>query len=278
MPHYLPQLPYPLSFARRFAKFYQVLCNMTLDVVALTSEFIGYKSVSQLTNVPATYHAAKVLRDMGFAVEELPYTDANGVQKLSIIAKLGKGTGGLALMSHNDVVPAENSWDWTGSPFEARLSKGKLYGRGACDMKGPLAASICAAAHFKARDLQQPVYIAVTADEEISGAGARDITRKSKFFQEAKRGYGLICEPTQLNVVYAHKGGLGIRIESQGRAAHTSTLKGTNANLAMIPFLAEMKKINELALNSKRYRNEEFDPPHSEWSISITRRIRACAG
>ena len=78
-----------------------------------------------------------------------------------------------------------------------------------------------------------------------------------------------VCEPTRLNVVYAHKGGMGIRIESQGRAAHTSTLKGTNANLAMIPFLVEMKKINELALNAKRYRNDEFDPPHSEGSISI---------
>ena len=242
---------------------------MALDVVKLTSEFVGYNSVSQLSNVPATRHAAKVLRSIGFAVEELAYTDAQGVDKLSIIGKLGQGTGGLALLSHNDVVPAENDRDWTGSPFEARLSKGKLYGRGACDMKGPLAASICAAAHFKAKNLQQPIYIAVTADEEISGAGARDITRKSKFFQEAKCGYGLICEPTRLNVVYAHKGGMGIRIESQGRAAHTSTLKGTNANLAMIPFLVEMKKINELALNAKRYRNDEFDPPHSEWSISI---------
>ena len=242
---------------------------MSLDVVELTSQFISYHSVSQLSNVPATRYAAKVLQAIGFAIEERAYTDAQGVDKLSIIGKLGQGTGGLTLMSHNDVVPAAHAEDWTGSPFVARVSKGKLYGRGACDMKGPLAASICAAANFKARDLQQPVYIVVTADEEISGAGARDITRKSKFFQEAKRGYGLICEPTLLNVVYAHKGGMGIRIESQGRAAHTSTLKGTNANMAMIPFLVEMKKINELALNAKRYRNDEFDPPYSEWSISI---------
>ena len=242
---------------------------MALDVVKLTSEFVGYNSVSPLTNVPATRHAAKVLRKVGFEVEELFYTDGDGVDKMSIVGKLGKGKGGLALMSHNDVVPAANAEDWTGSPFEARVHKGKLYGRGSVDMKGPLAASICAAARFKAKDLKKPVYIVVTADEEISGAGAFDVTKRSRFFQEACSGYGLICEPTRLRVVYAHKGGLGIRIESKGRAAHTSTLKGVNANLKMIPFLAEMKKINEIALTSKRYRNDEFKPAHSEWSISI---------
>ena len=242
---------------------------MALDVVKLSSELVAYNSVSQLTNVPVTRHVAKVLKSIGFKIEELPYTDENGVEKLSIVGKLGRGTGGLSLMSHDDVVPAANAEDWTGSPFKGRVHKGKLYGRGAADMKGPLAASICAAARFKAKDLKKPVYIVVTADEEISGAGAFDVTKRSRFFQEASSGYGLICEPTRLKVVYAHKGGLGIRIESKGRAAHTSTLKGVNANLNMIPFLAEMKKINDLALTAKRYRNDEFKPAHSEWTISI---------
>lgn len=242
---------------------------MALDVVKLTRELVGYNSVSQLSNVPVTRHVAEVLGSLGFVVEELAYTDANGVDKLSIVGKLGEGEGGLTLMSHDDVVPATNAGDWTGSPFKARVSKGKLYGRGAADMKGPLAASICAVARFKAGDLQVPVYIVVTADEEISGAGAFDVTKNSRFFQEAKSGYGLICEPTRLQVVYAHKGGMGICVESKGRAAHTSTLRGVNANIKMIPFLNEMKKINELVLSSRRYRNEEFEPAHSEWSISI---------
>ena len=242
---------------------------MPLDVVDLSKDLISYNSVSQISNVPVTRHVAKVLKSLGFKIEELPYTDEHGVDKLSIVAKLGSGTGGVTLMSHNDVVPAVNAEDWTGSPFEARVRKGKLYGRGAADMKGPLAASICAAARFKAKNLRAPVYIVVTADEEISGAGAADVTRRSLFFQEASSGYGLICEPTRMRVVYAHKGGMGIRIVAKGRAAHTSTLRGVNANLKMIPFLAEMKKINDLVLSSSRYRNDEFKPAHSEWSISV---------
>ena len=242
---------------------------MALDVVKLTKELVSYNSVSQLTNVPVTRHVVKVLKSIGFTVEELPYIDENGVDKLSIVGKLGRGKGGLSLMSHDDVVPAANAADWTGSPFKGRISNGKLYGRGAADMKGPLAASICAAANFKAKDLKAPVYIVVTADEEISAVGAFDVTKNSRLFNEASCGYGLICEPTRLKVVYAHKGGLGMRIEAKGRAAHTSTLKGVNANLKMIPFLADMKKINDLVLSAKRYRNDEFSPAHSEWSIGI---------
>ncbi|MCH2211054.1 MAG: M20/M25/M40 family metallo-hydrolase [Fuerstiella sp.] len=242
---------------------------MSLDVVRLTTELVGFNSVSRLTNVPVTRYIAKVLRSLGFKVEELRYTDVNGVEKLSIVGKLGRGTGGLTLMSHDDVVPADNVEDWTDRPFRGRVSRGRLYGRGSADMKGPLAASICAAGQFSAKDLTAPVYIVVTADEEINGRGAEDVTRRSKLFDEARKGCGVICEPTGLRVVYAHKGGLAIRVVSKGRAAHTSTLKGTNANLKMIPFLVEMKKINDLALTSRRYRNEEFKPAHSEWSIGI---------
>jgi len=242
---------------------------MKPDVVKLTSDLVNYPSVSLSSNVEVTRHVIKVLKGLGFQLEELPYTDVNGVAKISIVAKLGKGTGGLTLMSHDDVVPAEPANEWTGSPFKARRAKDKLYGRGSSDMKGPIAAGICAAANFKAKDLVKPLYIIVTADEEISAVGAWDVTRRSKLFKEASSGYGLICEPTRLNVVYAHKGSLKMVITSKGKPAHTSTLKGINANINMIPFLAEMKKIYHEVLKGKRYRNEEFNPPHSEWSIGI---------
>ena len=242
---------------------------MKLDVVKLTSELVKYESVSQATNVPVTRHVARVLRSLRFKIEELPYVDAAGVAKLSIVAKLGRGEGGLSLMSHDDVVPAAASDGWKADPFTTRRSGGKLYGRGACDMKGPLAATICAAARFTAGDLRQPLYILVTSDEEIAARGAWEIVRKSRLYSELRHGYGVICEPTRLQVVHAHKGSLGLTITARGRAAHTSTLKGTNANLKMIPFLNDMRKINDLVLSSRRFRNDEFSPPHSEWSIGI---------
>lgn len=243
---------------------------MKLDVVKVTRDLVSYPSPSTASNVAVTRHTAKLLSDFGFEAEELAYTDDGGQEKLSLVARLGKGRGGLTFMSHNDVVPASRSDGWKGDPFVARVSGGKVYGRGACDMKGPLAASICAAARYRAADLAAPLFIVITADEETNALGAFDVVRRSRLFTQASSGYGVICEPTRLRVVHAHKGSVGITVTSKGRAAHTSTLKGINANLKMIPFLAEMKKINELVLSSPRYRNDEFTPPHSEWSIGIT--------
>ena len=242
---------------------------MQLDVVELAKDLIGYESVSLSTNVPVIRHLAKTLKSLKFQIEELSYTDPNGVAKRSLVARLGQGRGGLSLMSHVDVVPAINADEWTTSPFEGHVRKNKLYGRGSCDMKGPLAATICAAAQFNPKDLKAPLYIVVTGDEETHCLGAWEVVRQSRLFREASSGYGIICEPTRLRVVHAHKGSMAMKITSKGRAAHTSTLKGVNANIKMIPFLAEMKKIHDLVLHSKRYRNDEFKPPHSEWSIGI---------
>ncbi len=241
---------------------------MRLDVVKIARELIGYPSVSSSSNVPIAEFIAGLLEEGGFQVERLPYRDPAGVEKLCIAAKLGRGRGGLSLMSHSDVVPAPPA-GWTTDPFQGRVRGGRLYGRGACDMKGPLAASLCAALGFGAGQLRAPLYFLCTADEEVQARGAREVARRSKLFREASSGWGLICEPTRMRVIHAHKGSLHLEIVSRGRAAHTSTLKGVNANINMIPFLQEMKKIYDLVLSSKRYRNDAFDPPHSEWSIGI---------
>ena len=166
---------------------------MKPNVIDVTRKLVNYRSPSLESNVPVTEYCSDLLSSLGFAVEALGYTDKNGVDKLCVVGKLGEGTGGLSLFSHNDTVPAEKSDGWVGDPFKARVSDDKLYARGSADMKGPLAASICAAARFRARDLKSPLYIIVTADEEMSGIGALEVTEKSNLFAEASSGYGLIC-------------------------------------------------------------------------------------
>jgi acetylornithine deacetylase len=198
------------------------------------------------------------------------YADREELEKLCLVARLGKGRAGLTLFSHCDVVPARAEDGWTAGPFEGRVSRGRVYGRGACDMKGPLAATLCAAALTRPRDLAAPLFLVITADEEVQARGARQIVAHSRLFDEASPGYGVICEPTGLQVVHAHKGALAITVTARGRAAHTSTLKGISANVKMIPFLTEMKRIYDLVLSSHRYRNEVFSPPCSEWSIGFS--------
>jgi acetylornithine deacetylase len=85
----------------------------------------------------------------------------------------------------------------------------------------------------------------------------------------AGNAHGIIGEPTRLEVVYAHKGTYGFTAVAHGRAAHSSTNQGVNANLAMIPFLAEMKAIHDELERDPAWQNAEFDPPGVSWNIGI---------
>src|SRR5262249_52274992 len=79
----------------------------------------------------------------------------------------------------------------------------------------------------------------------------------------------IIAEPTRLEVVYAHKGVMGFIATAHGRAAHSSTGLGINANLAIIPFLSEMKQLYDEIQTDPRYRNSEFDPSTPGWNIGV---------
>ena len=93
----------------------------------------------------------------------------------------------------------------------------------------------------------------------------------SQLFREmvAHGSRGIVGEPTRLQVVHAHKGTYGFRAVSQGRAAHSSTREGLNANLAMIPFLVEMKAIHDQTEADPVWQNAAFDPPTVSWNIGI---------
>jgi acetylornithine deacetylase len=235
-----------------------------------TREFVAFDSVSVRSNVAVTDCIESRMRTLGFEIERLEYDDANGVRKATVVGRLGPGRGGMAYFAHSDVVPAAD-WARTHGPFEPTIDGTRLYGRGTCDMKGSLACMLAAVERFPRERLRQPVYVTVTADEEVGMLGADQVAAESRLFREMVDGgsRGIIGEPTLLDVVYAHKGGTVIRIVSKGHAAHSSTTKGKNANLAMIPFLAEMKSIHDETVTNPKWQNAEFDPPTMCWNIGI---------
>ncbi len=238
-----------------------------MDVVELTTEFVSHNSASQLSNTPVSLAMAKQMRKAGLKVERIDYRDPNGTLKTNLVGKKGSGTGGLAMMGHNDVVPAEG-WAW--DPFKVIRRKGKIYGRGVADMKGSVACMIACAARYSPKMLKRPIYVVVTADEEINCGGADHVARKSKILRDSKVKYGIIGEPTLLDVVHTHKGSIKIEATAIGRATHSSRGKGTNANHILIPFLNEMLKINEEIQSNSRYLNQSFDPPHATLNIVLS--------
>ncbi len=242
-----------------------------MDAQTLTADLVRFESTSSLTNVPIIDYCESLLKRRGFEVERLDYTDEKGVRKSNVVGKKGSGTGGMGYFGHTDVVPADPWLFKEHGPFQPTVKDGKLFGRGSCDMKGSVACAIAAADRFTKDELRKPVYITLTADEEVGYHGAKEVANRSELFKEMVAGNtnGIIGEPTELEVVYAHKGTYGIVATSKGKAAHSSTREGLNANLAMIPFLAEMKTIHDETLTDPAWLNSEFDPPWISWNIGI---------
>ena len=239
---------------------------MSLNVIDLTKEFISIPSVSRDSNVPNTDRVEAVLEDLGFEIERTEYTDPNGEQKANLVAKIGPGKGGLAFCSHNDTVPGQER-DWPA--FTPEIRDGNLYGRGSCDMKGPLAATIVAASQIDRSKLKEPVTIVVTADEEIGLIGAKYVAEHSAMLKDIRPKHGIVAEPTSLIPVYAHKGYGQVTVVAKGMAAHSSTGLGTSATFLMAPFLAEMAEYAQLLETDESYQNAEFTPPTHTMNVVI---------
>lgn len=240
---------------------------MALDVVELTKELVAIESVSRNSNAAAADRLEAVLRENGFATERLEYTDAAGVRKANVVGRKGEGTGGIAFLSHLDTVPGTA---WTTDAWAPRIEGDRLVGLGACDMKGPLAATVVAAAAFDAAQLKHPLIVVGSADEEVGFAGARQVAAESAILQETRPEHGVVAEPTRLVPVHAHKGGGSVRVTAHGVAAHTSMDTGISANFLIAPFLAEMAELAQRLKADTSYHSPEFSPPTPGFNLTLT--------
>ena len=242
-----------------------------MKALRYTKRMIGFESTSNKSNRTVSKYLEMKLAKYGFVIEKLHYVDRRNVKKVCIVAKKGTGTGGLAYFGHSDCVPADRWFSKKYGPFEAAIARDRVYGRGSCDMKGSIACILSACQLFANDDLKHPLYAVITADEEIGYHGIRHVISESKFYREMVEGKtkAIIGEPTLLDVVFSHKGTYLVRAVARGKAAHSSTSIGENANLKMIPFLAEAKRIYDETENDVRWQNDLFDPPTLSMNIGI---------
>lgn len=161
--------------------------------------------------------------------------------RVSVVGRLpGQGRGrSLMLNGHIDTVGVENM----PAPFSAEIRAGKLYGRGAFDMKGSVAACITAVkALVEARQpLAGDILIAAVADEEYASLGTADLGARYSV------DGAIVAEPTtNMGLCLAHKGFIWLEVETIGRAAHGSRFnEGIDANMRMGRFLAELDKLEQ---------------------------------
>ena len=194
----------------------------TLDCLR---QLIAFDTTSRNSNLALIDWAAAHLSALGARIR-LDYNRER--TKANLFASFGEGPGGIVLSGHTDVVPVDGQ-AWDSDPFSAQVRAGHLYGRGACDMKGFLGVVLGQAAQFAAAPLKAPIHIALTYDEEVGCLGVPGLL--ADLASAGIRPHGcVIGEPTEMQVVTAHKGGRVYRCKVHGHAAHSSlTTSGVNA-------------------------------------------------
>jgi acetylornithine deacetylase len=202
-------------------------------------------------NIEIIQLLATWFEQVGFIIDiqKVPQTH----NKYNLLAKLGSGEGGLLLAGHSDTVPFdENSWQ--SDPFKILEKNDKFYGLGTCDMKGFFAFVLQACKGLTAKQLNKPLYVLATADEETTMAGARFFAAQ----QLMKPDVAIIGEPTNLAPVIMHKGHMSHRITIQGKSGHSSKPNlGVNAIEIMSLVIGQLMALKDkLAIN---YVNTAFD-------------------
>ncbi len=127
--------------------------------------------------------------------------------------------GPLVLHGHMDTVPVGDLEKWEYNPFTAEVVNGRLYGRGACDMKGPVAALCETMIQFADKNPKTPLHLLCTSDEE-SGCSGAEVVAHSGLLTGVK--YGVCAEPTSLEVLVGERGMLWSKVVARGKSAHGS--------------------------------------------------------
>ncbi|MFL5894069.1 MAG: ArgE/DapE family deacylase [Thermoleophilaceae bacterium] len=172
------------------------------------------------------------LRDAGLEVE----LDEAAPGRVSVVGVVRGSGGGRSLMlnAHMDTVGVEGME----RPFDPVVRDGRLYGRGAYDMKGSLAACMLAAARLVSGGLRGDVLVTAVADEEHASIGCQSVLRR--WHADA----AIVTEPTALRVCVAHKGFVWLAVETRGRAAHGSRpAEGVDAIVKMGPVLVRLDEL-----------------------------------
>ena len=203
------------------------------------------------------------------AHERIP--DATG-EKANLWATIGPaGPPGYILSGHTDVVPVDGQ-TWTNDPFRLTARGGRLYGRGATDMKG-FSPCCLAAVPEMARAARRPIHLAFSYDEEVGCVGVRRHDRASRR-APVEAAACFVGEPTSMDVVIGHKGKRSFRVEVRGRTCHSSLApQGVNAVEYAARLIAKIREMADRLARDGRATSSTTclsRPPTSAWCAGGT--------
>lgn len=178
--------------------------DLTSDIKRHLADLVGFPTISSASNLDLLAHVEEILEPLGARLRRFP--DPTG-QKANLLATIGPEVpGGIIFSGHTDVVPTEGQ-AWSSDPYVMREADGYLFGRGTTDMKGFLACCLAVAPLAAEKPLKRPIHLAFSYDEEVGCTGVGSMAEWIGQ-SELKPRLAVIGEPTTMDFVAAHKGGL----------------------------------------------------------------------
>ncbi len=232
-----------------------------MDLVPLLRSLVAVDTTSARSNLPLLDRLESEARALGFDTRRATWVDGDGVDKGNLVCRRGAdASGGLALVGHTDCVPFDPEWN---EALAGAERDGRVYGRGAADTKGFLAAALVAASRTRAS--RSPLALLFTADEEVGCLGAKRLLADGRVHPR----HAIVGEPTSLTPVRAHKGYCAVEVVIRGLEGHSAYPDvGASAIHAMGRLWPEIERIGE---ELRRETDAAFLPPHTTWNVGVVR-------
>lgn len=233
--------------------------------VQILRDLIAFPTISADPNRELIGYCEGLLRGLGADVTVIG--DDTG-HKANLYATLGpRDRPGVLLSGHTDVVPVEGQ-AWTMPPFELTEQDGRLYGRGTTDMKGFVACVLAMAEQAALQDLQTPLHLALSYDEEIGCVGVRSMIEMLADAPFVPR-FCIVGEPTQLQVATGHKGKTAARITCIGREAHSALAPTALNAIHMAADMVGLIRNLQDDLHDGAVQDDAYDVPYSTVHVGV---------
>ena len=232
----------------------------------LMDRLIAFPTVSRESNLDLIDFVESFLTDLDISSVRVPNEDGT---KAALYAHVGPMVdGGVVLSGHTDVVPVDGQ-AWDTDPFTVTQVGDKLFGRGTCDMKGFDALALYAMGLAARGTLKRPLQIALSYDEEVGCLGAPPMIEHMVSNGMPRADTVLVGEPSMMQVVTGHKGGIGWDVQFHGFEVHSSlAYTGVSAIMMAAKLIDWANQVNaENAAATPSEINAPFDPPYTSLHI-----------
>ena len=233
---------------------------MNAEIYAqVLADLIAIDTTSSRSNLPLIEHVEAYLSRFDCRVERIAGETADKVNLWVTIGPADRP--GYVLSGHSDTVSVEGQ-DWSSDPYRLRAADGRLYGRGAADMKGFLAVCLAHVPEMAAAPLSRPIHLAISCDEELGCRGVPSLLNQVAARPVVPLGC-FVGEPTNMGVVTGHKGKRAYRATVSGSYGHSSVAPHhVNAVEWAARLVDEIRQLGT-RIATEWPQDQRYDVPHS---------------